>query len=67
MIGVVGTAVVAGFYFFLAIGWDAKGSSGAIVAVAVGAAVVLAGVVAAVGIGRAQRRVLLRRSAELRR
>jgi hypothetical protein len=67
LIGVVGTAVVAGFSFFLAIGWDAKGSSGVIVAVAAGAAVALVGMVVAVGVGRVQRRALLRRSPELRR
>jgi hypothetical protein len=65
-VGVVGSAVVAGFYFFLAIGWDAKGSSGVIFAAAIGVVVVLAGGVVAFFVGRAQRRVALRTSAELR-
>jgi hypothetical protein len=62
LIGIAGSAVVAGFYFFLAIGWDAKGSSGVIFAVAVGLVIVLVGVVVAVFVGRAQRRVSLRQS-----
>jgi predicted phage tail protein len=67
LIGVVGTAVVAGFYFFLAIGWDANGSRGIIFAVAVGLAIALGGVAGAVAIGRAQHRASLRQSPELRR
>jgi hypothetical protein len=60
LIGIVGSAVVAGFYFFLAIGWDAKGSGGVTFAVAVGLVIALAGVVVAVAVARAQRRVALR-------